>query len=153
VESDNPSIMLLCAVGPQLCALPIGQIVETMRPLPVTPLPGAPHFVQGVAIIRGVPLPVLDVARLLGATEVPPTRFVTVHTGDRQVALAISGLLGIREVPAALLASLPPLLRDAGADLVTAIGALDTALMLVLDTARLAPAADWMALGVESRPA
>lgn len=149
LNGSTPSpIMLLCIAGGRLCALPIGQVVETMRPQPIEPLPGAPPFVCGLSIIRGVPLPVLDVARVLGAKPVRATRFVTVLVGGRQVAFAVDRVLGVREIPGPLLAELPPLLRDAGADLVSAIASLDAALLLVLNSGRLAPSESWGALGV-----
>lgn len=140
--------LLLCFAGGRLCALPIGQVVETMRPQPIELLPGAPPFVSGLSIIRGVAVPVLDVARVLGAEPVRATRFVTVLVGERQVAFAVDRILGVREIPGPLLAELPPLLRDAGADLVSAIASLDAVLLLVLSSARLAPTGLWGALGV-----
>lgn len=147
---DAPSpIMLLCIAGGRLCALPIEQVVEIMRPQPIEPLPGAPPFVSGLAIIRGAAMPVLDVAGVLGAEPVCPTRFVTVLVGERHVAFALDRILGVREISRALLEKLPPLLRDAGADLVSAIASLDAALLLVLNGARLAPIEGWGALGVQ----
>ena len=48
-------------------AVPAELAVETMRPLPVEGLPAAPSFVAGVALIRGVPTPVVDLAALVGS--------------------------------------------------------------------------------------
>jgi purine-binding chemotaxis protein CheW len=58
---------LLCRVRERLCALPLAHVVETMRPLPIEPLGGMPGFVQGIAIIRGAPVPVVDAGALLGS--------------------------------------------------------------------------------------
>ena len=44
------------------CALPLEHVSETMRPLPVEPIAGVISPVAGVAIIRGGPVPVVDVA-------------------------------------------------------------------------------------------
>lgn len=142
---------MLCRVGARLCALPLDHVVETMRPLPIESLPGAPAFVRGLSMIRGVPVPVVDAGALLDAGDPPkPTRFVSVKAGHRHVVLAVEEVLGVRDLPAASLRVLPPLLGEAGAGVVSAIGALDSAFLLVLQAARLVPEAVWGALETRS---
>src|ERR1700733_14675484 len=96
---------LLFRVRARLCALPLAHVVETMRPLPVEAMAGAPRCVRGLAIIRGAPIPVVDVAELLGEGSVqtdtgtrsqPAARFVAVKVADRGIALAVDGVLGVR---------------------------------------------------------
>jgi len=135
--------LLLCRVQTRLCALPLDCVGETMRPLPIEPLPGAPRFVLGLAVIRGVPVPVVDATQLLGMAEARPARFVTLKAGDRQVALGVDGVLGVRSIAAESLHGLPPLLADAGAGIVAAMGMLDAQLLLVLRGARLVPEELW----------
>ncbi len=66
--------------------------------------------------------------------------------GERRVALAVEEVLGVRALPGATLHRLPPLLSEASRDAVSAIGALDDALLLALDTGRLVPQAVWDAV-------
>ena len=139
-------LVLVCRVQARLFALPLGQVVETMRPLPVDPVAGAPHFMSGLAVIRGAPVPVVDAARLLGAVDGEADRFVTVLAGSRCVALAVGSVLGVRALPAGSLRELPPLLQEAGAEAVAAIGLLDAELLLVLQGTRLLPEDVWGAL-------
>lgn len=114
-----------------------------MRPLPVEPLAGIPRPVLGVAIIRGRPTPVVDLGWTLAAEESQPGRFVTVDVAGRRVALAVGSVVGVRSIPADALHELPPLLRDADADAVAAIGTLDAELLMVLRGARLLPESLW----------
>src|ERR1700722_17876256 len=108
-----------------------------MRPLPVEPLMGAPSFVLGLATIRGSPTPVVDVGRLLGpsassftpAVSPSSARFVSLRLGDRTAALAVDAVLDVRSVSSEILANIPPLLREAGASVVSVVGALDTRLL------------------------
>ncbi|KQW02895.1 hypothetical protein ASC87_00640 [Rhizobacter sp. Root1221] len=123
--------------------MPLAHVVETMRPLPVEAVAGAPHFVRGLAVIRGMPVPVVDAAHLLGELAAPANRFVTVIAGERRVALAVDSVLGVREVPTDSLHQLPPLLQEAGGDVVAAIGLLDAELLLVLSSTRLLPDDSW----------
>jgi len=140
-------LSLLCRVRSRWCALPLAQVVETMRLLPIEPLPGAPPFVLGLAVIRGAPVPVLDTARLLGAEDGTVTRLVTMRTGDHEVAFAVDGVVGVRAIPGDELHALPPLLREVCAEAVTAIGTLDRDLLLVLSDARLVPDDLWARIG------
>ena len=57
------------------------------------------------------------------------------------VALAVDAVAGIRPLAAERLHELPPLLRDADTAIVSAIGALDAELFLVLQASRLVPEA------------
>lgn len=153
IADVDTSLMLLCRVQTRRCAIPLEHAVETMRPLPVEPVADAPHFIRGLAVIRGAPIPVVDAARLLGAPETRPARFVTLVTGERQVALAVDDVLGIRPISASSLQELPPLLQEAAADAVAAIGTLDADLLLVLRSARLVPEALWQAMEPSGPPA
>lgn len=142
---------LLCRVGAPLCALPLSAVVETMRPLPVEPLAGMPSFVRGLSVIRGAPVPVVDAGALLGTGEASrPTRFVTLRAGERRVALAVEEVIGIRALPPDSLEALPPLLRDASAEVVSLVGTLDAELLVVLGQGKIVPDAAWKA--TEAQP-
>ncbi len=141
------ALMLFCRARARLCAFPLEHLEETMRPLPVEPLSGAPRFVLGLSVIRGAPAPVIDAGALVGEAAPPaPARFVTLKAGTRRVALAVETVIGIRELGPASLHDLPPLLREAGAGVVATIGSLDGELLLVLDRARLVPQSVWETL-------
>lgn len=136
--------MLLCRARARLCALPLAHIVETMRPLPLEPLRGTAPFVRGVSIVRGVPIPVVDLGALLGLDDAAsPTRLLTVRIGTRHVALAVEAVVGIREVEAETLKALPPLLGETSADAVAMLGALEGELLLILRAGRLVPDSTW----------
>jgi purine-binding chemotaxis protein CheW len=147
---EQGKLALMCRFATRRCALWLEHVVETMRLLPVEPLVGAPPFVRGVAVIRGDPLPVVDAASLLGAGESRPTRFVTVRAGDRRVGLAVDAVLGVQVISPTSLQELPPLLGDASAGVISAIGALESELLVVLRSARLVPEGVWALLGEEA---
>lgn len=131
---DRPrrNLAFFCRAGPRLCAFPCADIVEIMRGLPVSPVPGAPAFVPGVSIIRDVATPVVDLAVLLGGDASELAYFVMVALPGRQVAVAVDAALGVRDLSVEGEA-LPPLLRGAGPELVSAVRALDEELLLVLN--------------------
>lgn len=142
--------LLVCRVGSKLCALPLGCLLETMRPLSTEPLPQAPDFVAGVAVIRGRPTPVIDARKLLdGKSEHAPGRYVTLDVdrrGERVAALAVDAIVGVREVTDGVLAALPSLLRAPDGGVLAGFGMLDAELLLVLEQARLVPEEVWKQL-------
>jgi purine-binding chemotaxis protein CheW len=130
---------LLCRAGTILGALPIEHVVEIMRPLPIEQITGAPEYVRGLSVIRGAPVPVIDVGLLLGGAITSCTRLVAIKAATRTIALAVDEVIGITGIAADALGQLPPLLRDAATDAIAAIGALDSELIVFLRTGRLVP--------------
>jgi purine-binding chemotaxis protein CheW len=120
-----------------------------MRPLPVERVSGAPAYVAGLAVIRGVAVPVVEMSRWLGgaaiardttgATGGSSARFVTVRAGEHVVALAVDAVVGIRTLAATALHDLPSLLSEADSDAIASVGTLDAELLLCLRAARLVP--------------
>jgi purine-binding chemotaxis protein CheW len=147
-EARGAERLLICRVGTKVCGLPLLRVIETMRPLPVEPLGQMPLFVNGLALIRGRATPVLDARTLLGSpSAAAPGRYVTLDLGrehgERVAALAVDAVVGVRRVEADTLGDLPGLLRRQNGEIVSALGALDSELLLVLEHSRLLPDAVW----------
>lgn len=118
-----------------------------MRPLEIDPFPGAPRFVLGVSVIRGLTVPVVDAGALLDESSPTRTRrLVLLRAGARRVALAVEAVLDVRRLPKTTTAELPPLLASSRADVVDALGTLDHELFVLLRSAQLVPDAVWTAL-------
>jgi purine-binding chemotaxis protein CheW len=147
--------MLVTRVAGVTCAIPIEHVVETMRPRPIEPL-GRPEVaalaaIEGVSMIRGAPVPVIDVRRLLGVASEHAARFIVVRIGERRLALVVDEVVGVRRIEPELLSRLPPVLGGAHRDWVSAIGARDTELLVVLDAARVIPDDAWQAIEPRAR--
>ncbi len=143
---------LIAQVGANRVALPLRDVLEVMRPLPVSALAGAPPSVLGAAVVRGAAVPVVDARALLGESSARAcTRFVSLRVGARSAALAVDAVLEVRAVEDSELASMPPLLRDAASGAAGAVGVLDERLLLVLRAARIVPEEAWRALAAKER--
>jgi purine-binding chemotaxis protein CheW len=146
---SRPNVLLVRA-GSRLCALPLACVVETLRPLPTSPLAGTPASVSGVAVVRGEPTPVVDLDALLGSPGgAPPARFVIVRLGERRAALAVTEVVGLQELPEGGDVAGAPLLDGAAEGAVAALRSRDDALLVVLAAARLVPDAAWRAVDAE----
>jgi purine-binding chemotaxis protein CheW len=142
---------LIVGIAGRLCAVPLTNVVETMRPLPTEAIGGAPSFVAGVSIIRGMPTPVVDLGTLLGAPKRRGAgRFVTVRAGNQQVALIADTVLGIRRLDELMTArQLPPLLQGVAGDVVETIGTLDDTFLVVLQSAWKLPNEVWESMATQ----
>ncbi len=146
---------LVFRAGTLLCALGLDEVAETMRPLSTRPLAGSPPWVLGISILRGVPAPVIDVARLLTGDSADVVRFVAVRTERGPVALATGEVLGIRTAPAGGgVAGHAALLAGGGAAgrLVAGVGMIDAEPLLLLQSLRVVPDEVWAAAAGEAVP-
>lgn len=105
----------LCAlrVGDQEFVLDLMRVEEILRPVPVTPLPRAPAFVEGVAQVRGALVPVVDLRTCLGlprpATPGRRERLMICLLGRRRVAIRVDAALEVMRVSRAELRPAPSL--------------------------------------------
>jgi purine-binding chemotaxis protein CheW len=140
---------LVFRAGTLLCALQLADVIETMRPLAVRPLAGTPPYVRGVTIMRGLPTPVIDVARLLGDEQIDAERFLAVRTERGPVAFAVGPILGTRAAEAAGPGQHPALLSGASSRLIAGVGMIGTEPLLLLQSMRVVPDDVW-AVAAES---
>ncbi|GGC79396.1 chemotaxis protein CheW [Undibacterium terreum] len=160
-EGSSKVSFLICRDDSRLYAFALPDVVETMRPLSTQALQGMPSFLLGISLIRGVMLPVIQLSRLFGLSlaeqplpaDAPPARYVTLRLGQRQLAVAVQEVLGVRPIDDTHLALMPALLQEVAAETISAISVLDTELLLVLRAAHLLPEALWLELerGAEVR--
>ncbi len=139
---------LLIRVGRVVCAMPLTSVIEVMRSMPLSSTPGAPAYALGLAVIRGEPVPVIDLGALLGLPSSNAlSRFVTLRVGARVAAIAVDDVLGVRDLAALRLEALPPVLDATGVNSVAEVGILDGDLLMVLEPLRELPAEVWDEFG------
>lgn len=147
MDSSSQPAQLLVRCGAWLCGLPLSQVIETMRVLPLQPIAGVPPFVRGLSVIRGELVPVVTLAALLGDAAVSEEgRLVLVRAGERRLALHVDEVL--RVVPHSLPqgVAVAPLLRQALPDAVAALSSLDGAALALLSSMQLLSDEVWAAL-------
>lgn len=135
-------ISLLVVVGGTLrVGLPIAQVGETMRPLPIESLGYPLPFVLGLSTIRGLSTPVIDLGLLLAPRQRPGRfrRFVTILVEDRLAALAVEDVEGVVTMDESSFSGLPPLLSQASGDSIEGLSLADSKLFLALKPSRLVP--------------
>lgn len=81
-------------VGTGGYALDIMRIKEIINPVPVTPVPKAPPFIEGVVELRGAILPIIDVRKRFDLPATPATRstkylIVAVEVGEVRMIVGL----------------------------------------------------------------
>jgi purine-binding chemotaxis protein CheW len=130
-----------------LAAIGLEHVTEVLRPLPVEGLAGVPPYVRGICVLRGRPVPVVDIGLLLGGErttgEDRAARFVGVRTGPQAAVLAVDTVLGIRDIP---MERLHDLSSVTGSVACAAVGAIGREPLLLLEAGRVIPDSVWDAL-------
>lgn len=90
--------------------VPVERVREAARADRMAPLPGAPEDWAGVAVVRGEPLGVLDVARTMGVARkvaARPRQMLVILEG-RPHALLVDHIDGVKGIDGERIASPPP---------------------------------------------
>jgi purine-binding chemotaxis protein CheW len=87
-----------------------------------------------------------EILGVLGGTA---ERVVTLRLGDRQVALCVDAVLGVRNLDLSAIQELPPLLRGASTDVIEAMGTLDEQFLIVMRAGWVLSDEVWQALAAQ----
>ncbi len=136
-------------VGSAEYGLHISAITEVIRPLKITPLPRMPEFIEGVVNLRGVIIPIVDLRKRFGITDIRNNQrkmrmLITkgaIHPAER----GGTGLLGlvvdeVREVlfvPRKDIDAAPEAARGERVDFITGMGKVGERLIILLDISKI----------------
>jgi purine-binding chemotaxis protein CheW len=150
-ETGNPpaagSELITVRVGEQLFALDIMTVREIRGWSPSTPVPHGPDHVLGMINLRGVVLPVIDLAARLGLPRREPDNTSVVVVADldgRPVGLMVDAVCDILTVSAGQVQAAPELGGHAG--LVSGVIPDGEQITTVLDLTNALPSTDALVL-------
>jgi purine-binding chemotaxis protein CheW len=95
------------------CAVDVKRIAEVLRPVPVTPLPAAPAFVEGLIELRGRFLPLIDLRKRFAPAgplaDRDSGKYIVAPLQGTSVALVVDDVSGVERIPADLIQPPPTL--------------------------------------------
>jgi len=122
---EGGQVNLACfEVRGRVYALDVTQVREIVRHQEVTPLPRAPHLIEGVIDLRGMVVPVIDLGRALAgeALEVgPESRIVVLQTDGLVLGVCVDAAVDVLSADAGALEDPPALAVQAGYEAVRAV--------------------------------
>jgi purine-binding chemotaxis protein CheW len=99
IKSAVPSRICLISLGGELFAIDLRHVREVFELESVTPVPGMPASLVGVANLRGTVVPLTDLRPALGVpASAAPKYVVVVRHGAQQVGILIDDVPEIRTI-------------------------------------------------------
>jgi purine-binding chemotaxis protein CheW len=122
-RADGPLRVCLISLSGEFFAIDLRNVREVFEVEGVTPVPGMPAVLAGVANLRGVVMPLVDLRRLLGLPVSGPTpRFaVVIRHESQQIAVLVDQVPEIRTVQNDELLPAPARSAQSSTPFVTAI--------------------------------
>ena len=142
VETGKGAELIAFNIGSQEFCIGTTSVREIRGWTPATPLPHAPAFVLGVVNLRGVVLPIVDLAVRLGFPPTEPTarHAIIVAEFGRQVAgLLVDGVSDIFTASEEQIQPPPDIAAETAKLYVRGVIPMDGRLVAVIDIANLLP--------------
>jgi purine-binding chemotaxis protein CheW len=124
-------------VGTQQFAVEIHRVIEVRSySTGITPLPGAPPFIEGMIEARGQLIPVMDMRKRLALPVIEntmQTRILIVRTEQKKIALIVDEADQVHTIPVENIHP-PP---EQGSDFILAVAKQENFLLLILEVEKL----------------
>lgn len=101
-EQPRDIQMVVFRLAQELFGLDIATVREIVTWQPITRIPQAPEFVEGIINLRGRLIPVVDLRKWLGVdaeATASETRIMVVEQETRSVGLIVDAVTEVRRVP------------------------------------------------------
>jgi purine-binding chemotaxis protein CheW len=139
--TDSELLQLVTfGVGNEEFAIPILTVQEINRMMQITRVPHAPEFVEGVINLRGKIIPVVDLRRRFGVSNVKDaaeTRIVVVEVSSRVIGFTVDRVSEVLRVPSSIVEPAPAMVSGVESDYVEGVGKLEDRLLILLSLSRL----------------
>jgi len=115
------------------------KVQEIIRPVPITRVPNAPAFVEGVINLRGRIVPVIDARKRFGLSARAmdeDSRIVVVELSGRTVGFVMDAVREVIRVERSVIEPPPELAIGIDADYLSGVAKLDDRLLILLDVER-----------------
>ncbi|MEG1609877.1 MAG: chemotaxis protein CheW [Bilophila sp.] len=139
-ESDNLIQLVTFKIAEEEFGVDILKVQEIIRMMPITKVPNAPPFVEGVINLRGKVIPVIDMRKRFGMAASPHDSQTRIEVMDLQgqiigfVVDAVSEVLRIKE---STVEPPPPVVAGIGSEYMRGVGKLQDRLLILLDLDKL----------------
>jgi purine-binding chemotaxis protein CheW len=138
VNEQNNKILQLVSfkLGQEEFAVDILIVNEIIRLMQITPVPHAPHFIEGVINLRGRVLPVVNFRKRFHMPEIgqtDKTRIIVMIWENQFVGFLVDSVSEVLRIPANTVEEAPPVVAGVGAEYIEGVGKLDDRLLILLN--------------------
>lgn len=119
----------------------INQVKEIVKLVPITPMPRAPSFIEGVVNLRGQILVIIDLAKKLDIESSPhsdKTRIIVVELEDSAMGMIVDEVIEVLRLPKTNIDETPELAVDAvQKKYIKGVGKLGKRLLILVDLVKM----------------
>ena len=127
-------------IGNETYGVRISAVREIVRVPEITAVPNAPEAIEGVMNLRGKIVPVMDLRKRFGQTEVQPdkkNRILVVELENKLLGLIVNSASEVLKIPPSEIEAPGNMLAEGETSYVTGVGKLGGRLIILLDIAKL----------------
>ena len=141
-NSDDSSLIQLVTfkIGDEEFGVDILKVQEIIRMMPITKVPNAPSFVEGVINLRGKVIPVIDMRKRFGmATSAhnDQTRIEVMDLQGQVVGFVVDAVSEVLRIKESTVEPPPPVVAGIGSEYMRGVGKLEDRLLILLDLDKL----------------
>jgi purine-binding chemotaxis protein CheW len=150
--------MVLFELGNETYGLDIATVHEIIRMQPITKVPKAPAYVEGVINLRGKVIPVIDIGKRFGFEKVEGTknnRIVVVYLQDTTLGIIVDAVTEVIRIPNDAVEPVSDIVTTGNSDYLQGIAKLQDKMVILLALEKLLAADRTLtsfAKGVDARP-
>jgi purine-binding chemotaxis protein CheW len=132
-------------VGRETYGVPITTVHEIVRVPEITAVPDAPDYLEGVINLRGKIVSIIDLRKRFGEASAQPSnrnRILVAEVNGKLLGLVVDSASEVLKIPRSHIESPPALVQEGRLNCLTGVGKLQGRLIILIDLARLLPAAE-----------
>ena len=127
-------------IGNETYGVRIGSVREIVRVPEITAVPSAPDSIEGVINLRGKIIPVMDLRKRFGLTEITTdkkNRILVVEVDNKLLGLIVNSASEVLKIPPSEVEAPGSVFADGESGYVTGVGKLKGRLIILLDISKL----------------
>jgi purine-binding chemotaxis protein CheW len=127
-------------IGNEMYGVRIGAVREIVRVPEITSVPSAPDMIEGVINLRGKIIPVMDLRKRFGLTEIVQdkrNRILVVELEGKLIGLIVNSASEVLKIPPADIEAPGSVFAEGESSYVTGVGKLKGRLVILLDINKL----------------
>ncbi len=137
-QASSEKQFIVFRLGEEEYGVEILQVQTIERMLPITRVPHAPEFVEGVSNLRGSVVPIMDLRSRLGLPPKEPTnesRVITVKMEDVMVGMIVDAASDVVKVPTSAIEPPPSVIGGVESTYLEGVAKLEDRLLVLLKLA------------------
>ena len=139
-ESDRLIQLVTFKIAEEEFGVDILKVQEIIRMMPITKVPNAPAFVEGVINLRGKVIPVIDMRKRFGmaaSARDSQTRIKVMDLQGQTIGFVVDAVSEVLRIKESTVEPPPPVVAGIGSEYMRGVGKLQDRLLILLDLDKL----------------